>query len=138
MQADYPTQLVTDFFKARTAAYVSPMGVKAMLDHGFRDTILVDVRLPGPRLTWRIPGSVAIPTSAIADRLHELPKDKLIVLYCWDTWCSLATTAALVLLGHGYRVKELYGGVAAWQALDLPVEPVTAVAPAVAAPTCSC
>ena len=58
----------------------------------------------------------------MAERFGELPKDKLIVLYCWDTWCSLATTAAVVLLEQGYRVKELYGGVAAWQTLHLPRE----------------
>jgi rhodanese-related sulfurtransferase len=49
-----------------------------------------------------------------------LPKDKLLVLYCWDTWCSLATSAAVVLIDHGYRVKELYGGVKAWKTLRLP------------------
>jgi rhodanese-related sulfurtransferase len=61
-------------------------------------------------------------------RIAELPKDKLIMLYCWDTWCSLATTSALVLLSHGYRVKELFGGVAAWKKLHLPEEAVPMVA----------
>ncbi len=133
MQRTYPTQLVTDFFRAKAAAYLSPMSVKAMLDQEDKDVVLVDVRLPGPQLTWRIPGSVAIPVTAIRDRSRELPKDKMIVLYCWDTWCSLATTAALVLLEQGYRVEELYGGVAAWQALRLPQQAVTGedtVAPA--------
>ncbi len=41
---------------------------------------------------------------------------------CWDTWCSLATSAALVLIGHGLRVKELYGGIAAWETLRMPEE----------------
>jgi hypothetical protein len=41
---------------------------------------------------------------------------------CRDTWCSLATAAAIILLEHGYCVKELYGGVAAWQSLHLPEE----------------
>jgi rhodanese-related sulfurtransferase len=136
MQHDYPAQLVADFFRAKAAAYVTPMGVKALLDRSAQDFVLVDVRPPGPQVTWRIPGSVAIPETAIAARLSELPKDKLIVLYCWDTWCSLATTAALVLLEHGYRVKELYGGVAAWQALRMPEEPLASAAPA--APQCNC
>jgi rhodanese-related sulfurtransferase len=126
MQQHYPAQLVTDFFKAKAAAYISPMGVNSILNEGGDDIVVVDVRLPGPQLTWRIPGSVAIPATAMAERFADLPKDRLIVLYCWDTWCSLATTAALVLLEHGYRVKELYGGVAAWQALKLPQQAVTA------------
>jgi rhodanese-related sulfurtransferase len=52
-------------------------------------------------------------TTQMGEGLNELPKDKMIVPYCWDTWCSLATTAAVVLADHGYRVKELFGGVAA-------------------------
>jgi len=125
MQHSYPAQLITDFFRAKAAAYVSPMGVKAMLDRSAGDIVLVDVRLPGPQLKWRIPGSVQIPAPSMAERFAELPKDSLIVLYCWDTWCSLATTAALVLLEHGYRVQELHGGVAAWQALHLPRQELT-------------
>jgi rhodanese-related sulfurtransferase len=34
----------------------------------------------------------------------------------------LATSSALVLLEHGYRVKELYGGIAAWKTLRMPEE----------------
>ena len=119
---NYPHQVVLDFFKAKAAAYISPMGVKAMLDRGTRDIVLVDVRHSSPDLTWRIPGSLSIPATIMSERLSDIPKDKLIVLYCWDTWCSLATTAAIILLEHGYRVKELYGGVAAWQSLHLPEE----------------
>ena len=68
--------------------------------------------------------------------VRELPKDKLIVLYCWDTWCSLATTSALILLGHGYRVKELFGEVAAWKTLHLPEEIVAAAEAAPAGYSC--
>jgi rhodanese-related sulfurtransferase len=122
---NYANQVALDFFKAKAAAYISPMGVKAMLNRGTQDIVLVDVRHPSPELTWRISGSLAIPATTMYDHLSEIPKDKLIVLYCWDTWCSLATTAAIILLEHGYRVKELYGGVAAWQSLHLPEEQLT-------------
>lgn len=131
MHSDYPSYLVAEFFKAKAAAYLSPMALRALLDQQNPGVVLVDVRMPGPQAAWRIPGAVAIPAPSIAEHLDRLPKDKLIVLYCWDTWCGLATTAALVLLDHGYRVKELSGGVAAWQVLNLPQEPV-------AAPACSC
>ncbi|MGZ3283167.1 MAG: rhodanese-like domain-containing protein [Xanthobacteraceae bacterium] len=125
--ANIPTDtLVADHFRAKAAAYASPMTIEAWIKGGKSDFVLVDVRIPSPQLTWRIPGSVAIPTDRMEQRFAELPKDKLIVLYCWDTWCSLATTSALILLGHGYRVKELFGGVAAWKTLHLPEEIVPA------------
>ncbi|MGP0091416.1 MAG: rhodanese-like domain-containing protein [Xanthobacteraceae bacterium] len=128
--------LAADYFRAKAAAYTSPMTVKAWFDAGKSDFVLVDVRIPAPQMTWRIPGSIPIPADTMEQRFAELPKDKLIVLYCWDTWCSLATTAALVLVDHGYRVKELFGGVAAWKTLHLPEEAVPATAPIAAA--CSC
>jgi rhodanese-related sulfurtransferase len=119
--------LVADHFRAKAAAYASPMTIEAWIKGGKSDFVLVDVRVPSPGLTWRIPGSVVIPTDKMEQRFAELPKDKLIVLYCWDTWCSLATTSALILLGHGYRVKELFGGVAAWKTLHLPEEAVSTI-----------
>ena len=118
--------LVADHFRAKAAAYASPMTIEAWIKGRKSDFVLVDVRIPSPQLTWRIPGSVVIPTDKMEQRFAELPKDKLIVLYCWDTWCSLATTSALILLEHGYRVKELFGGVAAWKTLHLPEEIVPA------------
>jgi rhodanese-related sulfurtransferase len=133
---DYPASLVLEFFKAKNAAYISPRGVETLAKQSADDFVLIDVRIPAPHLTWRIPGAIAIPTNEIAERLAEIPKDKLIILYCWDTWCSLATTAALILLGNGYRVKELYGGVAAWQGVGLPQMPVTVST--VAPPVCKC
>jgi rhodanese-related sulfurtransferase len=133
---NYPNRVVLDFFKAKAAAYISPIGVKAMLDRGTSDMVLVDVRHPSPDLQWRIPGSLAIPATTMSDHLSDVPKDKLIVLYCWDTWCSLATTAAIILLEHGYRVKELYGGVAAWQSLHLPEEQLALETNVT--PKCSC
>jgi rhodanese-related sulfurtransferase len=112
--------LVHAYFRAKHAAYASPMTVKAWLDTGTMDFVIVDVRNPSPQLKTGIPGAVRLPGRDIARRFNELPKDKLLVLLCWDTWCSLATSAALVLLDKGYRVKELSGGIKAWQTLHMP------------------
>jgi rhodanese-related sulfurtransferase len=112
--------LTLRFFEAKAAAYVSPMTIMEWGQAGRSDFLLVDVRKRQPRPKKQIVGSIWFPEPEIVERLAELPKDKLIVLYCWDTWCSLATSAAVTLLKKGYLVKELFGGIAAWQALHLP------------------
>lgn len=109
-------------FSAKAAAYVSPMTIKDWQEEGRSDFVLVDTRKRHPRPAKRIAGAFWLPEPEMADRWVELPKDELIVLYCWETWCSLATSSALILLEHGLRVKELYGGIAAWEILRMPEE----------------
>ena len=109
-----------DYFKAKLEATISPVGVQALQKQAPDSLLLVDVRI-GPVPT-RIPGAVVIPEPEVPARMGELPRDKLLVLYCWETWCSLATKAAIPLLEAGFRVKELFGGIAAWQTLGMPLE----------------
>lgn len=110
-----------EYFKARLEATVSPMDVKHMREAQPNSFVLVDVRI-GPK-PFKAQGAIEIPQTEIAARMAELPKDKLIVLYCWETWCSLALKAAVPLLEAGFQVKEMYGGIAAWTTLNLPTEP---------------
>ena len=117
------TDLAEMFFKAKQAAYVSPMTIKGWEMSGKKDYVLVDVRKSRPfSPPTRIPNSIWIPEDELESRIGELPKDKELILYCWDTWCSLATSAAVLLFNNGYKAKELYGGVAAWTALKLPLD----------------
>ncbi|MDR3468969.1 MAG: rhodanese-like domain-containing protein [Xanthobacteraceae bacterium] len=129
MNSTAPTEseLARLLFSAKAAAYVSPMTIKDWQGEGRADFVLVDVRKRHPQPLKKITGALWLPQPEVAERWADLPKDKLIVLYCWETWCSLATSAALVLLEHGYQVKELYGGIGAWETLRLPVEELPAV-----------
>jgi rhodanese-related sulfurtransferase len=110
-----------DYFKMRLEATVSPMDVSRLQELQPDSFVLVDVRI-GPK-PCRAKGAIEIPQTEIVDRMAELPKDKLLVLYCWETWCSLAVKAAVPLLEAGFSVKEMYGGIAAWETLGLPTEP---------------
>jgi rhodanese-related sulfurtransferase len=111
-----------DYFRAKLEAYASPSKIQQWIAETRDDFILVDVRNDNPHLTTRIPGAMILPEREIKQRHQELPLDKLLVLYGWDSWCSLATSAAVPLLEKGYRVKELSGGIKAWQTLGLPEE----------------
>lgn len=109
-----------EYFQAKLDATISPRGVTALRDHRPDSFVIVDVRI-GPVPTV-IPRAVRIPEPEISARMSELPKDKLLILYCWETWCSLAAKSAIPFLQAGHSVKELYGGIAAWESLHLPTD----------------
>jgi len=112
-----------EYFKLRLESTVSPMDLAKAFKQCPSDFYLVDVRVGSAGLLKeKIKDAVMIPQDEIVDRMSELPKGKEIWLYCWETWCSLAVKSAIPLLENGFRVKELYGGIAAWKTLNLPIE----------------
>ncbi|AGK96450.1 rhodanese-like domain-containing protein [Clostridium pasteurianum] len=101
---------------------ISPMDFIAASKAQPDGFIVVDVRnAPQHLKKVKIAGAVEIPEKDIKNRLGDLSKDKVIVVYCWDIWCNLAKKASVELVKNGYTVKELTGGIAAWQSLNLPV-----------------
>lgn len=101
---------------------ISPMDFLAASKEQPDTFIVVDVRNAPPHLKKiKIAGATEIPEKDMKTRLSELPKDKVILVYCWDTWCNLAKKASVELIKKGYTVKELTGGIAAWQSLNLPI-----------------
>jgi rhodanese-related sulfurtransferase len=46
------------------------------------DTIILDVRNPDELPDGAFPGSLNVPATQLANRLSELPKDKLLVCHC--------------------------------------------------------
>jgi rhodanese-related sulfurtransferase len=118
-----------EYFKARLDATMSPVDVMRALKVSPNTICVVDVRNgPAELLKQRIVGAIQLPESLVLERLSSLPRDRTLVLYCWDTWCSLATQAAVLLIEKGFDVKELYGGVKAWTTLKFPMEPVDSAA----------
>ncbi|MGL4249088.1 MAG: FAD-dependent oxidoreductase [Aeromonas sp.] len=76
--------------------------------------LVVDVR-SGPELDklGRIPGALHIPLDELRGRLHELPKEKELLISCQ---VGLRGHVACRLLSqHGFKVKNLSGGFKTWQ-----------------------
>lgn len=112
-----------ELLKEQIEATFSPMDYMAFSKENPNGAIMVDVRNAPPHLKKeKIKGALELPLNELEKHLEELPKDKLIVVYCWDVWCNMAKKASLLLLENGYQVKELSGGIAAWTSLKLPVE----------------
>lgn len=73
------------------------------------ETMLIDVRTEEEYALGSIEGAVNIPLDNLRKRIHEVPKDKDIALFCA---VGLRGYLALrILKGHGYeRVRNLSGG----------------------------
>jgi hydroxyacylglutathione hydrolase len=83
--------------------------------------VIVDVRGAGERQQKRIAGSVGIPLTHLGERLSELPADRPLLVHCAGGYRS--SIAASLLQRHGFTVSEIAGGIAAWDAAHLPLEP---------------
>ncbi len=70
--------------------------------------LLVDVRENIESENRNIYGSINIPLNSIRKRMHEIPKDKLIWIYC--AVGVRGYIAARILNQNGYRTKNLAGG----------------------------
>lgn len=82
--------------------------------------VVVDVRAPGERSTKQIDGSVGIPLTRLADNFSSLPQNRPLLVYCAGGYRS--SIAASLLKAHGFgSVVEIAGGIAAWEAANLPV-----------------
>ncbi|WP_026560648.1 MULTISPECIES: rhodanese-like domain-containing protein [Bacillaceae] len=117
-----------DYFNARLEATVSPMDYLRLAQVNPERYFLIDVR-NGPEhvRSLTIKDAIIIPQQELQERLHEIPKDKEIIVYCWDVWCNTAAKVAAFLLERGYKVKELTGGIAAWKKMNFPVSDVAQV-----------
>jgi len=69
---------------------------------------LVDVRVPMETKVWQLNFGLKIPTTELAGRLDELPKNKLIVLACPKA--DRSNMARTWLAMQGFDVKYLSGG----------------------------
>ncbi len=61
------------------APRISLEEARAKFDRG--EALFLDVRSPGAYRFSRIPGAVNIPLRELGRRMHELPKDRLIITY---------------------------------------------------------
>jgi NADPH-dependent 2,4-dienoyl-CoA reductase/sulfur reductase-like enzyme/rhodanese-related sulfurtransferase len=77
------------------------------------DFIFLDVRAPGEFEQQRLPRSLSLPLGALRERLSELPRDKMLVLFC--DIALRAYEGALILKAAGFKqVRVMEGGMAMW------------------------
>jgi rhodanese-related sulfurtransferase len=84
--------------------------------------LLLDVRTPEEFRAGHIPGAINVPHEQVAGRAAELSAPNGVAVYCMRG--PRARVAEQKLLASGATgVVHLEGGLSAWQAAGLPVEP---------------
>ena len=91
-----------------------PLGHWNSTETGF----ILDVRNPQELAVEQVPGAVNIPLPELRARLDEIPRDREILVFCRSG--QRAYYATRILLQHGYRVRNLAGGMLARSHVESP------------------
>ena len=110
-------------FRSKLSFETDAWDVKTDMERGRADFIVIDTRSPADFAARRIAGAINLPYRSMnAETVSQLPKDKVMVTYCWGPGCNGSTKGALKLASLGFRVKELIGGLEYWIREGGPVE----------------
>jgi rhodanese-related sulfurtransferase len=104
------------FFKTTGCKNIGPETLNEKMSSG-EDFLLLDVRTPQENAAQAISGSYLIPLQELGHRIHELPKDKEIVVYCRVG--NRSAYACSYLSRMGYAVKNLEGGIVLWNSVGI-------------------
>jgi hydroxyacylglutathione hydrolase len=90
--------------------------------------VVLDVRTAAEWRRQHIRGSLNVPLSQLQARMDDLPRNRVLVVHCASGYRS--SIAVSLLERHGLEhLVELAGGIAAWEAAQLPMEGKTGTAP---------
>lgn len=81
----------------------------------WKNTVVIDARDAGQFEKDHIPGAINIEWRQSVNRRNEIPRDKLVVVYCNTGTLSAQAGLALRLLGWN-NVRILQGGFEGWKA----------------------
>jgi rhodanese-related sulfurtransferase len=82
--------------------------------------LVLDVREPWEFAAGHVPGAILIPLGQLAARVGELPQDRPLFVICRSG--NRSVTASQLLVAAGKRdVRNVEGGMIAWQSAGLPV-----------------
>jgi membrane protein DedA with SNARE-associated domain/rhodanese-related sulfurtransferase len=115
-------------------ARLEPEELKRLLDAG-EPVYIVDLRhplelLPDP---FTLPGALLFSPDTLAERHHEIPRDRDIVLFCSCPSEATAAKTAMTLHKLGIRrVRPLRGGYDEWKRLGFPVDAIAQPLPVLA------
>lgn len=122
-----PPALAARHFVAKLAFETDPADLAADLatdrTRGRRAVIPVDTRQPAGFAAGHLPGAINLPHATIDEvTTAALDRSVVYVTYCWGPACNASTKGAARLASLGFAVKELIGGISAWESEGFEVQ----------------
>jgi len=110
------------FFKEKVEYTLGPAGLARKIESKDKGIVIVDVRDSATYKKGHITGAINAFGPEIEKHFKKLPKNKTLVVYCYDITCFLAPRTALKLAKKGYKVMELFGGFDEWKKKGFPIK----------------
>jgi rhodanese-related sulfurtransferase len=102
------------------ASELSPERVAELLERG--EVELIDVREAYEHAAGRIEGARHVPLEHLARRAETIDRERPVVFHCRIG--ARSATATQAFRASGYDAHNMTGGLEAWAASGLPLEPV--------------
>lgn len=116
-------QTAAEHFAARLSVETDPWDVHHDIETKIDGFVILDVRPAEDFARCHIAPAISFPYRTItAGSCSILPRDRVLVLYCWGPSCNAAVKAAIRLTRLGFQVKEMIGGIEYWCREGYPVE----------------
>jgi rhodanese-related sulfurtransferase len=125
--SNYDLQQAQEYFRNKLAFTTGVHELEGIVLQNKGDFRVIDVRFPADYARGHVPGAVNLPRGKWQNA-RGLSKTGSNYLYCYNQTCHLATEAAVELSRQGYRVVEVEGGWAAWEANGYRIEQFAASA----------
>ncbi len=100
------------YFSKKLAFTLGPVELKELSEE--RNVKILDVRHQADYEIGHIPGAVSMPYEEMPEKMKELNKDDLHIVYCYNNYCHLGARAAYLLAKNAFSVMELSGGFKTW------------------------
>lgn len=100
---------------------MQPLYWRQLAESDLQGITLVDVRTPDEYALGTIPGAINIPLDSMRERIHEIPADHPVWLFCGVGLRGYL--ASNILKGNGYQdVRNLIGGIKSYKAATAQIE----------------
>ena len=97
-----------NYFSKKLAFTLGPIELKELSEEG-KNIKIIDVRLNSDYQVGHIPEAISIPYEELPEKLKELNKEDLHVVYCYNNYCHLGARAAYMLAQNTFPVMKHKG-----------------------------